>query len=133
MQVTHLFQFQVNSDVRIGLKLITRLLVSWLYISLQEFAGLNSIQLYRVNKINRSYLLWGQIGLFQVMVHLGLLVAIVLLAWFLRHQLYNISLRRYLSAQLLLSTMNFLLLMPAEFFRLDGCMSMVNEVPFPVP
>lgn len=43
------------------------------------------------------------------------------------------SLRRYHSAQPLLSTANFLLLMPAGLCRLDGCMSVVNEVPFPIP
>lgn len=51
---------------------------------------------------------------------------------FLSYQLYNTSLGKCLSTQPLLSTANFLLLMHEELCRLDGCISVVNEVPFPV-
>jgi len=51
---------------------------------------------------------------------------------FMSHQQYKVSLGRYLSTQPLLSTASFVLLMDKELCRLDGCISMVKEVPFPV-
>lgn len=89
------------SDIRIELELITWLLVSRLYFSLQEFSGptvktLHDEQRQMVISIVR-------VG-WILLVHLGLLIVIILLWHFLSHQLFNISLGRYLSTQPLLST-----------------------------
>lgn len=120
------------SDIRIGLELVTWLPVSRLYFSLQEFSGPTAQILHS----ERRQMAVSIVGVGWIVLNNGTsrlaechrivttffwVTSCIIFLWedtFLHSHCYPQHC--------------FLLLMHEELCRLDGCISVVNEVPFPV-